>query len=455
MKHIKLLSTFFIFTSLFMASSLNVCAYELPSEINVGIHSLGRQTSFKVLNTEITFDGDDFYSSKGFTIESDGDYITIINASEDEEIGDFKKETSIISPIDGELLKLNNRTYRGDVYFVSDGNGIIAVNQLNSIEEYLYSVVPSEMPSSWDIEAVKAQAVAARTYTLTRMGVHNSSGYDLCDSIHCQVYSGTSTETANATKAVDKTEGIIATYNGKPIEALYSASSGGHTDDSENVWSNTVPYLRGVKEINEIDATKWTREFSKSQIQKLVESSGDDIGSIENMLITSTSNGGRVQELKIVGSKGTKTLTKDSIRSFFSPAGGSLMSRMFTISYDSGNIAYNDSTTYTAGYVIGSDSNSDKTKKLNEKKLIKKIDFTKNDSDDKDSDKDSNKETDDDSKRPPTTNQPIGDFNKFILTGYGNGHGVGMSQRGAYGMAKLGYTYDEILKHYYTGIELE
>ena len=161
-----------------MASSLNVCAYELPSEINVGLQSLGIQTSFKLLNTEISFDGDDFYSSKGFTIESDGDYITIINDSEDEEIGDFKKETSIISPIDDELLKLNNRTYRGDVYFVSDGNGIMAVNQLDSIEEYLYSVVPSEMPSSWDIEAVKAQAVAARTYTLTRMGVHNSSGYD-------------------------------------------------------------------------------------------------------------------------------------------------------------------------------------------------------------------------------------------------------------------------------------
>ena len=119
------------------------------------------------------------------------------------------------------------------------------------------------------------------------------------------------------------------------------------------------------------------------------------------------------------------------------------MSRMFTISYDSGNIAYNDLTTFlTAGYVIGSDSNSDKTKKLNERNLITKIDFTKNDSDD-------------DSKRPPTTNPPSGDFNKFILTGFGNGHGVGMSQRGAYGMAKLGYTYDEILKHYYTGIELE
>ena len=379
-----------------MASSLNVCAYELPSEINVGLQSLGRQTSFKVLNTEISFDGDEFYSSKGFTIESDGDYITIINASEDEKIGDFKKETPIISSIDGELLKLNNRTYRGDVYFISDGNGIIAVNQLDSVEEYLYSVVPSEMPSSWDIEAVKAQAVAARTYTLTRMGVHNSSGYDLCDSIHCQVYSGISTETANATKAVDKTEGIIATYNGKPIEALYSASDGGHTDDSENVWSNTVPYLRGVKEVNEIDATKWTREFSKSQIQKLVEASGDDIGSIENMIVSSTSNGGRVQELKIVGSKGTKILTKESIRSFFSPAGGSLMSRMFTISYDSGNIAYNDLTTFlTAGYVIGSDSNSDKTKKLNEKNLITKIDFTKNDSDDT---KDSNKDSDDDSR---------------------------------------------------------
>ena len=114
------------------------------------------------------------------------------------------------------------------------------------IEEYLLGVVPSEMPSKWNIEAHKAQAIAARSYAIANMGKRKHSGYDLKDTPIDQAYGGASAETPQTTKAVSMTKGIVLTYGGKVIPAFYHASSGGKTVSSGAVWAKDLPYIKSV-----------------------------------------------------------------------------------------------------------------------------------------------------------------------------------------------------------------
>ena len=144
-----------------------------------------------------------------------------------------------------DTFKLNSMPYRGMLTFSVNGSSMTGVNIIG-LEEYLYGVVPSEMPKSYDAEALKAQAVAARTYAMTKLGAHTGSGYQLCDTTACQVYKGYSNESDATTAAVDATAGEVACYNGSPIEAVFSASTGGYTESSENVWNTAVPYLKSV-----------------------------------------------------------------------------------------------------------------------------------------------------------------------------------------------------------------
>ena len=112
--------------------------------------------------------------------------------------------------------------------------------------EYLTGMLAKDVPADTETEALKAQAVAARTYAMTKLGAHTGSGYQLCDTTACQVYKGYSNEADATTAAVDATAGEVACYNGSPIEAVFSASTGGYTESSENVWNTAVPYLKSV-----------------------------------------------------------------------------------------------------------------------------------------------------------------------------------------------------------------
>ncbi len=385
---------------------------------------------------------------------------------------------------------LNNRSYRGVIEFGRySGANITAVNVVD-LEEYLYSVVASEMPASYGIEALKAQAVAARSYTMTRMTAHSSSGYELCDGTHCQAYTGFGGETATTNNAVDATKGVMAYYNVSPINAVFHASSGGHTDNSENVWVNYVPYLRGVPELNEIDMNTWSRTFTTADIESIVAANGDYVGNVTDIVLSNISDTGHIVELQIVGTAGTVTVSKEAIRSYFSSKGGSLESRVFTIngkgtrpsgstgSYvppvdntvtsqtDKFNILGSNGATsvlnINSAYVISSQNNvttGNEILNVSNSSGTNKIYYTAN------------------SGYTATTNNtysassPVGTGStmiinsspvstadgsgKFVFEGYGWGHGAGMSQKGANGMSQMGYTYDQILKYYYTGIEVK
>ena len=145
----------------------------------------------------------------------------------------------------GTPIEIENRTYRGAIeVFGNSRNSFTIVNDL-PLEEYLLGVVPNELsPGTYgQLEALKAQAVAARTYVLRNMGQYKSEGYDICATDACQVYFGAGTEDPLASRAVTETHAVIATYDDKPINALYSSTCGGRTENAENIFDEKVPYL--------------------------------------------------------------------------------------------------------------------------------------------------------------------------------------------------------------------
>jgi len=144
--------------------------------------------------------------------------------------------------------------YRGILRIENRENTLTVINDV-CIENYLQSVVPSEMPSSWDKEALKAQAIAARTYAVANIGKHSKEGFDLVDTQMDQVYNGIKSEVESTNKAVLDTEGIILIYNNKPISAMYSSCAGGKTVSALDSFGYDIPYLKSVPSYDD-DAPK-------------------------------------------------------------------------------------------------------------------------------------------------------------------------------------------------------
>ncbi len=298
-----------------------------------------------------------------------------------------------------------DRQYRGQIELMPKTDGLAVVNIVN-VEDYLYSVVASEMPSSWPLEALKVQAVAARTYTYFNLGKHKSAGYDLCDTVHCAAYNGISWESNSTRLAVNETLGEVMTYNGRPINAVYSSNSGGHTEDAKDVWGFDLPYLKGVSTLIEDSEVfplepadlkdwlrkrpgaysadprfanmvqyRWQRRVTRSFIEDRL-----NIGKLQELKVTGRGIGGSVISMLVIGDKGEIEL-KNSLRSNL----GGLRSNRFFF-------------------------------------------------------------------RPEYEN---GQLSGYIFYGGGWGHSAGMDQVAAAGMARDGINYDDILKHFYTGIDLE
>lgn len=150
-----------------------------------------------------------------------------------------------IKPFNNGFISVKHKWYRG-IFIVYNRNGALTVINRVDIEDYIKGVVPSEMPSGWSFEAHKAQAIAARSYALANLGKRASHGYDLKDTPEDQAYGGASAERSNTNKAVEDTKEIVLIYNLKIIPAYYSASAGGKTTTSGNVWTKNLPYLQSV-----------------------------------------------------------------------------------------------------------------------------------------------------------------------------------------------------------------
>lgn len=281
------------------------------------------------------------------------------------------------------------RNYRGSMLFSIDNGTIFPINTVN-IEDYLKGVIGYEMSDSYPLEALKAQAVASRSYAQYHIGRHGSV-YDVTDTTSFQVYRGINTSFKNVDRAVEETKGEMIIYGGNIVEALYSANNGGYTEAAENVWGNTFPYYKSKKDdyddYNKYDNSRsynWVKILTAQQITDTLNwklsSTGNKFVRI-NLDTIATYVSGRVKNLEIVYTDSnnieqTKVLTMDSARTFLG-----FQSSMYTVSY------YNDGNTYS-------------------------------------------------------------------FAGHGWGHGIGMSQIGAINRAYAGQTYKDIINFYYEGASL-
>lgn len=162
--------------------------------------------------------------------------------------GEFKKINSnkiVIKPTDDGYISVKRKWYRGHFQLLNSGDGLTVVNDI-PIELYLQGVVPSEMPPSWEHDAHKAQAIAARSYAIANLGKRAKQGYDLKDTPEDQAYGGASAETSQTNDAVTETAGLVLIHDGKIIPAYYSASAGGHTKDASQVWSKDLAFIKAV-----------------------------------------------------------------------------------------------------------------------------------------------------------------------------------------------------------------
>ncbi len=143
-------------------------------------------------------------------------------------------------------VRLNGKAYRGKIEVFVNARGSLTVVNVVPLEEYLLGVVPAELGLP-NLEAQKAQAIAARTYAVANVNTYGTQGFDMVPTVWSQVYKGVSIETKMGTQAVRETAGKIATYNGKPIMAYFTSTCGGRTENSENIFDHAEPYLRGVE----------------------------------------------------------------------------------------------------------------------------------------------------------------------------------------------------------------
>ncbi len=168
-----------------------------------------------------------------------------IKLPDDKKFYTTKTNNLIFTTDKNAFIFTKGKWYRGNMIAQIRGRGITVINDV-PLEYYLLGVVPSEMPSKWNIEALKAQAIAARSYAVANMGKRGSRGYDLKDTPEDQAYGGASAETKSTNLAVRSTLGQVLMYQNKVIPAYYHASAGGHTNNSGKSWTKDMPFLASV-----------------------------------------------------------------------------------------------------------------------------------------------------------------------------------------------------------------
>ena len=251
----------------------------------------------------------------------------------------------------GENLQtsINGKKYFGGIRIIKNSNSLTVIN-LVSIEKYLRGVLPKEMSPSFSMEALKAQAVAARSFTLKNKGRHEKEGYDLCATTHCQIYEGIAPISANTDKAVADTSGEVLYFNGAVALTNFHTDSGGMTEANANVWGAEIPYLQPAEEL-----TKKTQAWNV-KIDKIVfaQKMGADFGELKainlsNLIIgkgtSDRATSGRVKFAEIVGTKKTVQISGNELRKKFS-----LPSTLFDMKISGADVVFEG---YGRGHGIG------------------------------------------------------------------------------------------------------
>ena len=386
---------------------------------------------------------------KGLTLKKERNRTTIFFDKNKQKIYDLKNKAKIVvKSSDGRGIWVGQKRYSGKLNLYILDSEILVINILG-IEKYLSSVVGSEMPAKWPLEALKAQAIASRTYALKQKG---NSLYDIDSTNKNQVYSGLEARTYKTTRAVKSTRSLVLTYKNKLINALFHSSSGGMTENSQDVWKNEYPYLSSVKDFDKNNPKlRWQKKFSNEELKSLFPK----IGGIKKIEILNITNTGRVKNVKLLGYYGSDQMSGVDIRKRMNLKSNFVRFKFIedneiesnnnnskllkTNKFEDEPLSYfvkpgdslNDiAYKYNVSVYEIIDLNSIKDSSLiniNQKLLIPR-----------------------NSSNTSSTAEKI-----LVVSGQGSGHGVGMSQWGARYMASKGQKAERILKHFYKGVRIK
>ncbi len=228
----------------------------------------------------------------------------------------------------------SSKQYRGSLE-ISAKNGALQLVSIITLEDYLIGVLAGEMPAFFPAEALKAQAIAARTYTIRGRNRHAADGYDLCDNVHCHVYDGAQRETPAYIRAVAATAGQILTYQGQVASIMYASDCGGVTECYSQDSKSAIPYLISVIEPEGVAHRTWEKIFTLDEISKKLMAAGvKEAEGLQSISIYKTTSSGRALLLTVCGDKGQTTVGGNSFR--WAIGGSVIPSTLFTIESCSG-----------------------------------------------------------------------------------------------------------------------
>jgi len=258
----------------------------------------------------LTIEGKFFSNKKikGLTLKNEKNRKILYFDKNKQKIYDLKSNQKFqIRSSDGRGIWVGQKRYSGKLNVFLLDSEILVVNVLG-IEKYLSSVVGSEMPTKWPIEALKAQAIASRTYALKQKG---NNLFDIDSTQRNQVYNGLESRTYKTTRAVESTRSLVLTHNNKLINALFHSSSGGMTENSQDVWKNKYPYLTSVKDFDKKNPNfRWQKKFSSKELTNLFPK----IGGLKNIEILDITRTGRVKNVKLYGDYGSDKMSGVDLR---------------------------------------------------------------------------------------------------------------------------------------------
>jgi stage II sporulation protein D len=376
------------------------------------------------------------------------------------------------------VLGWDSVRYRGRLIFIKSSSGFTVVNELD-LENYVRGILKMEMSADWPIEALKAQAILARTYAVRNRGRFSKRGYDFDSGENSQVYRGVNAEAPLTDKAVSLTSGMILTYDGGPADVYYHSDSGGATADISHVWGGSKPYLQVRPEAVEYTSpnSTWQTALSPVQITAIFAKMKQNVGNIQAIDIALVDNAGRAVSLKITGDRG---ITNIKAHDFRMAAGSRVIKSTNFIISRQGEItspapvqetpptktnagpteqariakSSNDplidmikAGIFTAKELIDMLTHSEK------KEEYKTIGYERLKKRGEEVTTEENPAPAPSRPNPQPAPLPAG-FGNFIFTGKGWGHGVGLSQWGAKAMAEKGMKCEEILAQYFPGTKI-
>ena len=336
-------------------------------------------------------------------------------------------------------ITLGSKKYRGRIEIGRYGNDTIRAINIVNVERYLMGVVSCEMNTTWHSEAQRAQAVAARSYCLANTGFKADSylnkGYVIVDTDESQVYGGVNKETEISRYAVKSTLKQVLKSNGKTVPAYFFSTSGGATEFSADIWGGNSSVFIGVFDEYETNPERkpWIVKTTFSELAQKLASKGYSVNGIKDVYPEMLSDSGRVSSIKVKHSGGNTTVKGSEIKSLYGMH--STKFKIITAERDDHSVYVltdgdMEEPEVSDLYVISGTGQVSRIEDNTDQMIVISSDNM--------------------------TNFPVDtpEDNEIWFLGMGWGHGIGMSQSGAYGLAQKGYKYNEILKYYYKNTEL-